>query len=68
MQTMTINIEGMSCDHCKKAVEAALQTLDGVCKAEVNLNTNSALISYEENKVAEEKIKDAVINAGYEIK
>jgi len=68
MQNMTINIEGMSCGHCKKAVEDALKTLDGVSTAEVNLDTNSALIFYEEDKVDEEKIKDIVINAGYEVK
>lgn len=68
LQTMTINIEGMSCGHCKKAVEDALKTLDGVCEVEVNLDTNTALISYEKGKVAEVKIKDAVASAGYEVK
>ncbi|WP_156946509.1 copper ion binding protein [Desulfitibacter alkalitolerans] len=68
LQTMTISIEGMSCGHCKKAVEAALKTLDGVCEAEVNLDANSALVAYEKGKVTEEKIKDAVVSAGYEVK
>lgn len=68
LQTLTISIEGMSCGHCKKAVEDALKTLDGVCDVEVNLDANTALVYYEKAKVTENIIKDAVISAGYVVK
>ncbi len=67
-QTIVIGIEGMSCNHCKKAVEDALKTLDGVCEAEVNLEANNATVTFENDKTTEAKIKDAIISAGYEVK
>jgi cation transport ATPase len=30
-----INVEGMSCDHCKHSIEKALNGLDGVTSSEV---------------------------------
>ena len=33
-----INVEGMSCDHCRNAVESALAKLNGVTSAEVDLD------------------------------
>ncbi|NQE00037.1 cation transporter, partial [Staphylococcus xylosus] len=35
MATETIKVEGMSCEHCKHAVEDALTNLDGVSTANV---------------------------------
>lgn len=35
----TIEVKGMTCGHCEKAVEGALKELDGVSKVEVHLNT-----------------------------
>jgi copper chaperone len=67
-KTLTIAIEGMSCNHCKKAVEDALKTLDGVYEANVNLEANNATVTFEDNKVTEKHLKEAIINAGYEVK
>jgi copper chaperone len=33
MATKTIQVEGMSCEHCKSAVSGALNNLDGVSQA-----------------------------------
>ena len=40
MTKETIQVEGMSCEHCKDAVESSLAKLNGVHTAEVNLNEN----------------------------
>ena len=39
MTKETIQVEGMSCEHCKDAVESSFK-LNGVHTAEVNLNEN----------------------------
>ena len=39
MINKVINVEGMSCDHCRNAVESALAKLNGVTSAEVDLAT-----------------------------
>jgi len=61
----TIVIEGMMCEHCTKSVSNALNEIDGV-KAEVNLKDKAAFIELSQ-EVSDDVLKDAVIEAGYEV-
>ena len=56
-------IEGMSCNHCVMHVKNALLDLEEVTNADVNLDTNSAIIDVSKN-VADETLKEAVEEAG----
>ena len=40
MENVTLNVEGMSCGHCVKAVEGSVGKLDGVVEVKVNLRRN----------------------------
>ena len=61
----TIKIEGMMCEHCKKRVEDALNALEGVTKAEVNLEAKTATVSMEK-EISTEVLETAVTDAGYQ--
>ena len=55
MINKVINVEGMSCDHCRNAVESALAKLNGVTSAEVDLDkikfaSITTKIEYQLNK------------------
>lgn len=63
MTEKTIQVEGMSCDHCRKHVEEALNAIDGVA-AEVNLEKKEARIRLSK-PVSEETLKKAIEDAGY---
>ncbi len=39
-----LNIEGMTCGHCKKAVEDALGRVPGVTKVDVDLDAGKATV------------------------
>lgn len=39
-----LNVEGMTCEHCVKAVQGALERLPGVDRAEVDLAAGSATV------------------------
>ncbi len=39
-----LNIEGMTCDHCVKAVQGALERTPGVSKARVDLEAGQAMV------------------------
>jgi len=65
MRHETIHIEGMSCGHCKMAVENAIRNLEGVQQAEVSLDDKKAEVDFEEAKTATEDIRNAVAEAGY---
>lgn len=65
MANKTLNIEGMTCASCVRAVERATRKLDGVTTANVNLATEKLNIEFDESKIDVSKIQDAVANAGY---
>ena len=56
----------MTCNHCKHAVESALQELDGVNKATVNLEKGEVSVEFIA-PVAIETIRAAIDEAGYEL-
>jgi Cu+-exporting ATPase len=60
-----MDIKGMSCEHCKATVEKALQSVDGVSQAVVDLKAGNAEITLSE-PVSDEALKKVVRDAGYE--
>ncbi|MHB8157038.1 MAG: copper ion binding protein [Desulfocucumaceae bacterium] len=61
----TIKVQGMSCNHCKMAVEKALKNIQGVSGAEVDLTAGSVKVAYEPGAVKHEEIVRAIDQAGY---
>lgn len=62
----TMIVEGMTCQHCKARVEDALNSLDKVDRAEVNLETKE--VSLEVQDGANDKdLREAVTDAGYDV-
>lgn len=60
----TVKIEGMMCMHCVKAVEKALSAVEGVTAVQVSLEEKQAVV---EGTAAQEALKAAVTDAGYEV-
>lgn len=67
LKTVTLFVKGMSCRHCKMAVERAVVGVNGVTEVEVNLEKGLLKVIYDSEKAALADIKQAVINAGYEV-
>lgn len=67
MQKLTFTIKGMHCASCTVRNEDAMKALRGVTEASVNLATHKALVQYDESKVKDEQIFDAVRKEGYEV-
>lgn len=62
-----IYIEGMSCGHCKAAVEKALRALDGVAKVEVSLDEKLAKVTLDKD-LDSSLLKATVEEAGYDVR
>ena len=58
-------VTGMTCSACSSRVEKAVSKLEGIGKASVNLLTNSMQVEYDETKLNEANIVQAVVDAGY---
>lgn len=64
MQETIIKIEGMSCGHCKAAVEKALKAVAGVETAVADLEKKQAVVT---GNAVMEAMREAVEDAGYEV-
>lgn len=67
MSTVVLNVEGMSCHHCVKAVTDAVGALDGVSAVDVSLEKKTATVEYDAEQVSLEDIKDAIEEEGYDV-
>jgi len=66
-EQLVINISGMSCNHCKIAVEKAIKALAGVEEVKVDLEGGKATVRYDSDKVDGEALRSVVKDAGYEV-
>ena len=62
-----IKIDGMTCMHCHQWVTDAIMAVNGVISVDVSLEEKSASIVFDEGIASLEDIKQAVIDAGYEV-
>lgn len=60
--TKTFLIEGMTCQHCIMAVKKEIQKLD---VQNINVKIGEATIDFDEKKLSEQLIIDAIEEAGY---
>ncbi|QAS51197.1 cation transporter [Halobacillus litoralis] len=61
-----LNVEGMTCEHCKSAVNGALKEVDGVEQVDVDLETGKVEVTHSEtaNKV---EMREVVEEQGYDV-
>lgn len=67
MRRINVGINGMTCASCSAAVERTLRGLEGMETAHVNLATETATLSFDENIIDLQTIKQAVKRIGFEI-
>lgn len=63
---VSLRIKGMTCGGCVLGVRKVLTRLNGVSKAEVSYENQSAVVSYDPAKVTVEQMIAAIRTLGYE--
>ena len=63
----SFTVEGMSCNHCKMAVEKEVKALPGMISATVDLAAKMLNVEYDEGKTTPAAIKVAVEEAGFTV-
>jgi copper chaperone CopZ len=66
METIILEIKGMSCGHCVGSVERSLEGIDGVESVNVDLKAGEATVAG--TNLAPESLIKAVNEEGYEAK
>lgn len=65
MAQVTLQVSGMSCQHCVNAVETALKEIGASGK--VDLAKNAVTVDYDESKITLEQVKEAIEEQGYDV-
>ncbi|WP_316572374.1 copper chaperone CopZ [Neobacillus sp. YIM B06451] len=67
MEKTLLNVEGMSCGHCVKAVEGSVGALAGVERVLVDLKEKTVAVEYKGDAVSLDKIKETIEDQGYDV-
>lgn len=67
MKESTLNVTGMSCQHCVQAVEGNVSQLDGVESVKVHLEESTVDVRFEESKVPLAEIIEIIEDQGYDV-
>jgi copper chaperone len=65
MTEKTLKVSGMSCGHCRAAVEGELNKISGVEYSKADVEKGTVEVSYDEGKVSTEDLRGAIEGAGY---
>ena len=68
MGKVTLNVEGMSCGHCVKAVEGSVGALNGVSTVKVDIENKKVDVEFNQDEVTLDVIKETIDDQGYEVK
>lgn len=61
-----IPVEGMRCESCERTVASALERLEGVGGADADHSARRVRVSFDPDRVAEERLREQIEEAGYE--
>lgn len=66
IKQVIVNIGGMGCAGCANSIQEALESKDGVTEVAVDLDNNTASVTYNPGSVSTKVFKQAIEEAGYE--
>lgn len=67
MEKTSIKVQGMSCEHCVKAITKAVGVMPGVQKVEVDLKTGTVTVEYDSVQSPQENIVLEIEEQGYDV-
>jgi copper chaperone len=67
-QTLNLNVEGMSCQHCVHTVKSSVAVLAGVDKVDVSLEKKMVTVGFDPGVTSLQTITTAIEDQGYTVK
>jgi copper chaperone len=67
MEKVVLNVNGMTCSHCEKAVTNAVSALAGVSKVVVDLAAKTVTVEYQAGLSEPADFKLAIEDQGYDV-
>ena len=63
----SIQVEGMTCDHCVETVTHAVNSLDGVSQVSVDLDKNQVNVDFDESRTDMDAVSSKIVEVGFEV-
>lgn len=67
MITQTIQVDGMSCDHCVETIQKAVKELSGIDAVHIDLEKKQVTVTYDADGATLEEIAQAITESGFEV-
>ncbi len=67
MQSITLNVKGMTCMGCVRSVKNVVEPIGGVAAVDVSLEKGEVTVRYDDTKAKVEQFKAAIEDAGYDV-
>ncbi|NLT38859.1 MAG: copper chaperone CopZ [Clostridiales bacterium] len=67
MEKSVLKVEGMSCEHCVRAITKAVGALPGVGSVAVDLKARTVTVEHDPAQTALPKIKAEIEDQGYDV-
>lgn len=65
MKNILLSIQGMTCSHCTNFIKMTVEELPGIQSVEVTLKDGTAEVKYDETKVSDQEIANAVADTHF---
>ncbi len=67
MSSQTIQVRGMSCNHCSQTIHRALRAMPGVSKVSVSLEKDEVVVDFDDTRADTQTISAKIIEIGFEV-
>jgi len=67
METVTLDVKGMSCQHCVKAIEDNVGEQEGVEAVNVQLEQGKVDVRFNPERISRAKIVEIIEEQGYDV-
>lgn len=65
VQTVTLDVPGMTCSSCPITVKKALSKVKGVQQVKASFEEREAVVTFDDKETSADKLSQASANAGY---
>lgn len=67
MSSVTLNVPGISCEHCERTIVNTLKDEPGVESVQVNVPSRKVYLSYDDKSLSLDHVKELLDEEGYTV-
>ena len=67
METIKLDVKGMTCQGCVASVTRVLKAVPGVADATVTLQPGAATVTFDDARTSRSALATAIVDAGYDV-